>query len=251
MIGYYGILLALVAATPGTEAGVQTPHAAASAADETGAAYRQIARSAIQEVLARREFADLHADPYAFWRMIGDWIDRFFERVDGFLKGLPPWLFWIVFVWMVLTLLAILGHLIYTLVMLLRGISSPLRSNPQSGRIAGELLGIKDLDFDTVLAEARRLLAAGDWPAATRYFYVAAILWLDRQGWIVFRRSKTNRDYIDELASRARIQGSFRQLTTAFEPIVYGGLAPQSSTIQGIAATVEGLLHESAVVSAS
>jgi hypothetical protein len=251
MIGYYGILLALVAATPGTEAGVQTPHAAASAADETGAAYRQIARSAIQEVLARREFADLHADPYAFWRMIGDWIDRFFERVDGFLKGLPPWLFWIVFVWMVLTLLAILGHLIYTLVMLLRGISSPLRSNPQSGRIAGELLGIKDLDFDTVLAEARRLLAAGDWPAATRYFYVAAILWLDRQGWIAFKKSKTNRDYIDELASRSRIQGSFRRLTADFEPIVYGGRTPESSTIHDIATTVESLLHEPAGASAS
>ena len=126
---------------------------------------------------------------------------------------------------MLLTLAAILAHLIYTLVMLLRGTSSPLRSNPKGGRIAGELLGIKDLDFDTVLAEARRLLAAGDWPAATRYFYVAAILWLDRQGWIVFKKSKTNRDYIDELASRARIQGSFRRLTADFEPIVYGGLA--------------------------
>ena len=159
---------------------------------------------------------------------------------------MPEWLFWTLLVWMLLTLVAILAHLIYTLAMFLRGTSSPLRSNPKGDRIAGELLGIKDLDFDTVYAEARRLLAAGDWPAATRYFYVAAILWLDRQGWIVFKRSKTNRDYIDELASRARIQGSFRQLTADFEPIVYGGLAPQSSTIHDIATTVEGLLHEPA-----
>ena len=134
--------------------------------------------------------------------------------------------------------------------MLLRGTSSPLRTNLKGGRIPGELLGIKELDFDAVIAEARRLLAAGDWPAATRYFYVAAILWLDRQGWIAFKKSKTNRDYIDELAPRARVQGSFRRLTADFEPIVYGGRPPQGSTIHDIATTVEGLLHEPAGASA-
>ncbi len=227
MIGYCGILLALVAAPPSPAARVQALPAAAAAAGESGNAYREQARSAIREVLARREFADLHADPYAFWRVFLDWLEGLFRRVGNILKGMPEWLFWIIFTWMILTLVAILAHLIYTLVMLLRGTSSPLRSNPKGGRIGGELLGIKDLDFDTVYAEARRLLAAGDWPAATRYFYVAAILWLDRQGWIVFKRSKTNRDYIDELAPRARIQGSFRQLTADFEPIVYGGYSPQ------------------------
>ena len=44
---------------------MQALPAAASAADEAGDAYREQARSAIHEVLARREFADLHADPYA------------------------------------------------------------------------------------------------------------------------------------------------------------------------------------------
>ena len=71
MIGYCGILLALTAVTAGDEARVQPlPAAAVSAADESGNAYREQTRSAIREVLARREFADLHADPYAFWRKI-------------------------------------------------------------------------------------------------------------------------------------------------------------------------------------
>jgi hypothetical protein len=246
MIGTYGILLALASAAPGGEAGGQALPVVASPADESGYAYRQRSRSAIEQVLARREFADLHADPFALRRMFLDWINGFFQRVHDAFQCLPEWMFWVVVVWMILTLAAILGHLIYTLVLLLRGTASPLSSNPHGGRLAGELLGIKDLDFNTVLAEARRLLAAGDWPAATRYFYVAAILWLDRQGWINFKKSKTNRDYIDELAPRAGIQNSFRRLTTDFEPIVYGGLAVESSTIQDIAATVEGLLHEPA-----
>ena len=115
----------------------------------------------------------------------------------------------------------------------------------------GTSVVVAGVDFDAVIAEARRLLAAGDWPAATRYFYVAAILWLDRQGWIAFKKSKTNRDYIDELAPRARVQGSFRRLTADFEPIVYGGRPPQGSTIHDIATTVEGLLHEPAGASAN
>lgn len=202
MSGYCGILLALAAAAAGDEARVQPLPATATAVNEAGNTYREQSRQAIREVLARREFADLHADPYAFLRMISNWVERFVQRANDLLKGLPEWLFWTVLVWMLLTLAAILAHLIYTLVILLRGTSPSLSTHRKGRRIGGELLGIKDLDFDTVYAEARRLLTAGDWPAATRYFYVAAILWLDRQGWIVFKRSKTNRDYIDELASR-------------------------------------------------
>ena len=249
MIGYCGILLALAAAATGDEAPAHALPAASTG--EADAAYRQRTRSAIQTVLDRPEFSDLHADPYALLRTIRDWLIAFFDRVGHVLKGMPEWLFWTLIVWMLLALVAILAHLIYTLVMLLRGSSSPLRSDPRAGRFAGELLGIKDLDFDAVHAEARRLLSAGDWSAATRYFYVAAILWLDRQGWIVFKRSKTNRDYIEELASRSRIQGPFRRLTADFEPIVYGGSMPTPSTIQNIANTVEGLLHEPAGASAS
>ena len=247
MIGYCALLLAL-AAVPGGDGSERTLPAAAG---DDGPAYHEQVRHAIGEVLGRREFADLHSDPYAFWRMILGWIAALFQTVGTVLKGMPEWLLWTLLVWMLVTLLAILAHLVYTLVMLLRGASLPPRNNLKGGGIAGELLGIRDLDFDNVYAEARRLLAANDWPAATRYFYVAAILWLDRQGWIVFKRWKTNRDYVDELAPRTRLHGSFRQLTAAFEPIVYGGLPPQSSTIHDIATTVESLLHEPAGASAS
>jgi hypothetical protein len=238
--------MALAIATARDEDGGQALPAATAAEEPVVHAYRDKARSAIREVLARREYADLQSDPYASTRAFLEWLAGLFQRVGDVLKRMPQWVLWTVFAWMVLALVAILAHLIYTLVMLLRGTSSPLRGNFKRGRIPGELLGIKDLDFDTVLAEARRLLAAGDWPAATRYFYVAAILWLDRQGLIVFKRSKTNGDYIGELALRSPIQDDFRRLTAEFEPIVYGGAAPTSSTIHDIATTVESLLHEPA-----
>ncbi len=277
MIGYCGALLVLAAvATSGEPVTNLSRASAASISDESGGAYRDRARTAVHDVLARREFADLHSDPYAAWRQILTWIGTLFQRLGNALKGLPPWLFWIVVAWMVLTLLAILAHLIYTLATLLRGTSRAGNNRGGRDKIAGELLGIKDLDFDKVYAEARRLLAAGDWPAATRYFYVAAILWLDRQGWIVFKRSKTNCDYIAELSRRAgvlalagfspqspstiaaqrcpggtptRREEGFRRLTELFEPIVYGGRPPTAAAMNDISTTVESLVNEPAVAS--
>jgi hypothetical protein len=112
-------------------------------------------------------------------------------------------------------------------------------------------LGIRELDFDTVYAEAQRLLIAGDWLAAIKHLYVASILWLDRQGWITFRLAKTNRDYLVQLGADARLQGPLRRLTEGFESIVYGGQPATMSATHDMANTVEGLLHEPARTAAS
>ena len=208
-------------------------------------------RAVIEEVLARREFAELHADPHAFWRWLRERILYFLGRVAATLSGLPGWVFWVIVAWLVLALAAILAHLIYTLWALLGGRSRASRAGSGGRRHQGELLGIQDLDFDSVYAEARRLLTAGDWLAATRYLYVAAILWLDHEGRIAFRPSKTNRDYIGELQAQAQLQGLFRRLTDGFESVVYGGQSATTSTSHDMAGTVEGLLHAPAGAIAS
>jgi hypothetical protein len=244
MILSCSVFLALATVAPNRQPGVDDSRAAiTSVLHESGDAYRDRARTAVHDVLARREFADLHADPYAVWRQIVEW---FGGLVQG-LQSLPPWLYWTIVTWMVLTLVAILGHLIYTLVTLVRGTSRAPRTVEGRNKITGELLGIQDLDFDKVYAEARRLLSAGEWTTATRYFYVAAIVWLDRQGSIVFKRSKTNCDYIAELARRGSSEAPFRRLTELFEPIVYGGRQPTNTNMSDISTTVESLLHEPAV----
>jgi hypothetical protein len=229
MIGQLGPALALAIACVCADApGQGTEHARV--------------RAAIQEVLAQREFADLHADPYAVWRALAEWIHSMTET----LHDLPEWAVWLIVGWLVLALAAILGHLIYTLWTILGGTARAARAGPSRRGHPGELLGIRDLNFDSVYAEAGRLLAAGDWLTATKYLYVAAILWLDRQGWIAFRPAKTNREYLGELRARAQLQAPFGQLTDSFEGIVYGGRPATMATSQEMAHTVEGLLHEPA-----
>lgn len=203
-------------------------------------------RAVIEEVLARSEFADVHQDSYAYWRRVILWIASVFGAIASTLGSLPVWLLWTIVVWMVLALAALLAHLLYTLWQLLGTSSRGAPSGDASRRREGELLGIRDLDFDTVYAEANRLLTAGDWLSATKHLYVAAILWLDRQHWITFKPAKTNRDYLGELRRASRLEGIFGRLTQCFELIVYGGRPATTSTSHDMAKIVEGLLHEPA-----
>ncbi len=202
-------------------------------------------RAVIDEVLARREFTDLRDDRPGLLQRLAEWFAGLLRTIHETLSGLPGWLFWTIVVWLVLTLVALLAHLMYTLWTLLAGQRlGPGDAKRKADREGRQLLGIRDLDFNSVYAEARRLLAAADGPAATKYFYVAAILWLDRQGWIVFRPAKTNRDYLGELRGHPAIQGRLRELTESFESIVYGGQSATVSSTRDIARTVGGLLDE-------
>jgi hypothetical protein len=251
MIAHAGIVLSLlIGFAPGAESRAdrqagQNVISPASPEPQPQIDHAQ-ARATIAEVLARPEFANLHSDPYAFTRRLMRWIISGLDALTSALRRQPAWVFWLIITWMVVALLAILAHLVYTLWRVVSAASGVSRSAAAGRRPQGELLGIRELEFEPVYAEALRLLAAGDWLTATKYLYVAAILWLHRQGWISFRPSKTNRDYLAELRARPKLQSSYRRLTEIFEPVVYGGQPATITTTHDIANTVESLLHEPA-----
>lgn len=212
--------------------------------------YHREAREAVEEVLARREFAHVHGDPEGGLRALLEWLRRAWRRVDAALHRLPAWAFWLIVAWLVLTLVAIVAHLVYTLVMLLRGSSRAALRGGTAGRHEGELFGVRDLEFESVYERARALLAEGNWREAIKYWYVAAILWLDRTGRIAFRLSKTNWDYLRELRPDPERHAQFRRLTERFEATVYGGERPSGAECESVASVVEGLVHEVAPGSA-
>lgn len=182
--------------------------------------YHARARGSIEEVLSTREFRDLGSDPWQFWRQIGDWLLKWLKPIRDRLHAAPDWLYWLLLGWMVVTLLAILGHLLYVVLV---AVGLPGIGDPRVQPVGEGIFGIRELDFESVHAKANELLDRGEWFEAIKYCYVAGILWLDRQGRIGFHRSKTNADYLAELERFPADRFRFGRSTTLFETVVYGG----------------------------
>ena len=88
---------------------------------------------------------------------------------------------------------------------------------------AGPLLDVEDIaevDLGARLAEA---LGRGDLREAVRVRYLLVLQALDASGALAWRRDKTNRQYVGEVAAaRADLAAPFRAATRAFDAVWYG-----------------------------
>lgn len=227
----------------------QSPSSSLSSLRESDlTAYHNQARGAVEGVLSLPEFDNLRSDMEGWWLAMWERLLNMLKGIARAFNGLPGWLWWGVVIWLILTLVAILCHFIYVLAGII-GSSAARRTAAATGKVGrGELLGIRELDFDSVYQRAREHLTAANWSEATKYLYVAAILWLDRQGWIGFKSSKTNHDYLAELARQPEHRAKFRQLTNRFESTVYGGEPCTAGNCQEMASLVEVVLREATPV---
>ena len=73
-------------------------------------------------------------------------------------------------------------------------------------------------DLERLLSEA---VAAGQFSLAIRLHYLLIIMELSRNNFIIWKREKTNRDYLNELAPSGH-GPEFRKITGIFERIWYG-----------------------------
>lgn len=222
--------------------------ATGAAAAETGSGIERVSledrrqvREAVAEVLAQPEFRRVRDDSRSWAEWLAEHLNAALLWLRDRLWGLPGWLSWFIVIWMVLTVVAILAHLVFVLASQF-GVGGSRQTGHR--RDEGRICGIQNPDFDAVFAEAQRQLEARHWAAAVRYLYVAAILWLDQRGMVRFRAAKTNRDYLNELTTHAGAQQHFRVMTSTFDRVVYGGAAPSESTCRTMAATLESLQSE-------
>ncbi len=199
------------------------------------------AREAVAQVLTQPEFRRVHDESQSWGEWLMEKLKALVSWLGNKLWALPAWLSWLIVIWMLLTLVAILAHLVYVVISQI-GAGPGRRLDPR--RAKGRIYSVRKENFDAVLAEAQRHIEAGDWMAAVRYFYVAAILWLDRHGKVHFREFKTNHDYIRELTPHAGAQSLFRTLTRSFDLAVYGGQPPSQDTCRAMAAGLESLQRE-------
>jgi len=191
----------------------------AAGASETAARYERpepdVIRSETRRILSDPSFAPR--------RSLWEWL---LEKLSGLR---PPRgsgvlfriLLWVLFIWCVLTLAAILAHLIWTLVVMLRG--------PREGSVRGagrpHFRIEHTLSYEELCKRMLGLAEEGRFAEAVGVMMIAAVRWLELKAIVHFHQSKTNGDYVGEYPGARPSSGAFSRFVGAFDNMVYGGEA--------------------------
>jgi hypothetical protein len=86
---------------------------------------------------------------------------------------------------------------------------------------------IEEIDIELLLQQARR---EGNYRLAVRLYYLGLLKKLNETGMIVWKKDKTNRDYLTELFQHEYHFDEIKALTLSYEKVWYGehGLTPDS-----------------------
>jgi len=137
-------------------------------------------------------------------------------------------LFWIVMVWCVLTLVAILAHFLWTAALFVGA--------KQGTGLASLQASSADSHFDKSHEELLRLASQcalkHQYREAIGFQTLAAIKWLDSLKILSFHESKTNGDYLREYRLEAPGQTDFRDMLRLSELALYAGTLCNSQTYQ-------------------
>jgi hypothetical protein len=97
------------------------------------------------------------------------------------------------------------------------------------------------LSARTALNRADTLSKEGEYRSAVRYLYLSALLILDERGLLYYDRTKTNREYLRNLAGNARSAELLREVINVFDRVWYGFQPVDEETYQRYAAQVREL----------
>jgi hypothetical protein len=157
-----------------------------------------------------------------FWQIIYEWFESKFKdaHFPRLSEGLASVLLWSLILWCILALLAILCHLAWTILTLLR---------KRSGRVSGAwshltlLSPEQNMTYEELMARITELSARGEFRQAAALLMIALFKHLDQVGLVCFHESKTNGDYLREFPTNHLGRTELRQLALAFDETVYGG----------------------------
>jgi len=95
---------------------------------------------------------------------------------------------------------------------------------------------IEELDIAQLLAQAK---SEGNYKLAVRLYYLGLLKKLHDEGSIVWKKDKTNRDYLAELFSKGARFEEVRKLTRSYEAVWYGDHEIGAETFMAVAGQFE------------
>ena len=188
----------------------------------------------LKEILARPEYQSQNRMPDWLQKLIDrfwNWLFDLFgdEQEKTIVVGGPAFDF-ISFA----AFFLIAGILAYTL-------NSLFSDFVSESSLEAEAAHEEPLSARMALSRAETLSKQGDYRSAVRFLYISALLILDERGLLFYDRTKTNREYLRNVADNARIAGLLRDVITVFDRVWYGFQPMDEETYQRYAAQVREL----------
>gem|GEM_PF-3209218 len=140
------------------------------------------------------------------------------RNIDRF-SGVGQVIFWILLVWCILTLIAILTHFIWTIVMMVKGRSGPI----PPGKRRPHFMSEQNLTYPQLLDKTNRSARQGAYRQALGLMMLALLRRLEAAGILHYHQSKTNGDYLREYQTDQPQINNFKRFVQDFEGLVYGG----------------------------
>ena len=192
----------------------------------TPAENKEWARTRLESILARPEYATEQEGSNALVRAIRDflqWLAKFLPKPRPVSGGRVEWLTTIAQILVIGLAVAVLLYVIKIVFARFSGRSrKPKTSKNREARIVlGERLEPEATATD-LLADAEALARNGDLRAAIRKAYIALLVELGDRKLISLAHHKTNRDYLNSLRSAPQLHSRMRGLTDSFERHWYG-----------------------------
>jgi hypothetical protein len=173
----------------------------------------------LADILSRPEFEGSEEDEEGFLLLLANLLS---DLVDGVkrLRRTNPLLYGTVVAWLVATLLAITGHVAWTVWRGGRGGGRPARAgadllDPALATRAGR-------DPARMLARAEAAAAAGRRSEAVPWLYLALLFRLERAGHLEFDPARTGLEYADALARRPEERRRWLAFLDLHDPVVFG-----------------------------
>ena len=188
-------------------------------------------RSALNSILARREFGDVHGPTWTdrLKRWILEKLFRFFGRL--FQSSAIP----TVGKYFVYALIGLAGLALLYLV------NRSIFQSPEFEEVVPTDLPVSAKEWAIWLSEARAAASRGDWRDAIHLAYWAGISFLEREGFWKPDRARTPREYLRLISAESEQRATLASLTRIFELAWYAKRETSEATFFEALAELEKL----------
>ncbi len=174
------------------------------------------------EILHRPEFAGSDEDEEGLLLVLSNMLSDLVDEVKR-LRRTNPVLYGTIVGWLVATLLAIVGHVGWTV---WRGTAGGRgRGSGRAALVDPALATRAGRDPARMLERADREAAAGRPGEAVPWLYLALLFRLERAGRLEFDAARTGLEYADALARRPADRSLWLGFLDRHDPVVFGGRA--------------------------